>query len=73
MFLAELNDGDFGIIEELPKGIAYDKLLEQGLCKGTEFEKISGSVLGNIVTIGVGERYFAITNDIAEAVRVMKR
>lgn len=72
MFLVELNDGDFGKIEKLPEGIAGERLFEHGICEGVEFEKISGSPLGNIVTLGINERYFAVTNDIAEKIEVSR-
>lgn len=73
MYLVNLNDGDFAVIKKLPDSEAGHKMLELGLAEGIEFEKISGSPLGNIVTIDVNGRYFAITNDIAEAVEVIKK
>ena len=72
MVLTDLSDGDIAVIEKLPEGEGGQKLQELGISAGTEIEKISGSPLGNIVTISAGEKFYAVTNDIAEktAVRI---
>lgn len=73
MLLVELNDGDRAKIKKIPCGAASEKMSACELREGCEFEKISGSPLGRFVTIAVGERYFAITNDIAEIIEVTKQ
>ena len=70
MFLTDLSDGDIAVIEKLPDGAGGEKLLALGISSGAEIEKISGSPLGNIVSIAVGEKFYAITNDIAEKLEV---
>ena len=70
MYLTDLSDGDFAVVEKTPDGEAGEKLLANGICEGTEIEKISGSPLGNIVTISADGKFYAVTNDIAEKLAV---
>lgn len=70
MFISDLNDGDIAEIVKLPEGEGAEKLTSLGINVGTEIEKISGSPLGSLYTIGVSERFFALTSDIAEKTEV---
>ncbi len=70
MFLTDLDDGDLAVIENIPDGDAGKKLSELGICTGSELEKITGSPLGNIVTVEINGNFYAITNDIAEKMLV---
>ena len=70
MFISDLNDGDIAEIIKLPEGVGAEKLTQLGINVGAEIEKISGSPTGKLYTIGVSERFFAITSDVAETTEV---
>lgn len=68
MDLLQTDDNKTVIIREILGDEESDKLAKFGLHRGVEIQKISGNPLSDVITIGIDDRYFAITNTMAKKV-----
>lgn len=71
MDLLQTNDNKQVIIKEILGNDEIMKLEKLGLCLGAEIKKYSGNPLSDVITIGLRERYFAITNTMAKKIIVV--